>query len=72
MVMITMNIEKVMDRIKNLQEFEVMVQVPEDFTFAGPVPYDMHVSGDVAFVKIVAANIDEATKMAHDYFNPFK
>lgn len=64
-----MNIDNVMERIKNLQEFEVMVQVPEDFHFMGPVPYDIHIAGDTAFVKIVAANIDEATKMAHDYFN---
>jgi hypothetical protein len=64
-----MKIEQVMERIKNLQEFEVMVQVPDDFNFMGPVPYDIHISGSTAFVKIVAANIDEATKLAHDYFN---
>jgi hypothetical protein len=46
-----------------------MVQVPDDFNFMGPVPYDIHIVGDLAFVKLVAANIDEATKMAHDYFN---
>lgn len=64
-----MNIDRVMERIKNLQEFEVMVQVPDDFNFMGPVPYDIHIVGSTAFVKLVAANIDEATKMAHDYFN---
>lgn len=64
-----MNIDSVMERIKNLQEFEVMVQVPEDFNFMGPVPFDMYITGGIAFVKIVAASIDEATKMAHDYFN---
>jgi hypothetical protein len=58
----------------NLREFEVMVRVPEDFNFAGPVPYDIHIVGDTAFVRLVAANIDEATKMAHDYFdnNPYE
>jgi hypothetical protein len=69
-----MNIKNVMERIMNLKEFEVMVQVPEDFNFMGPVPYDIHIVGSTAFVKIVAVNIDEATRMAHDYFdnNPYE
>ena len=63
-----------MERIMSLKEFEVMVRVPEEFNFTGPVPYDIHIVADTAFVKIVAANIDEATKMAHDYFenNPYE
>ena len=45
----------VMNRIKNLTEYEVQVFIPEDFEFDGPVPYDMSISGDTAWVKVIAA-----------------
>ena len=38
--------DRVMDRIKNLTEYEVMVPFPKDFEFGGVVPYDMRISGD--------------------------
>ena len=60
--------DKVMDRIKNLAEYEVMVPFPKDFEFDGKVPYDMSISGDHAFVKVVAESIEEATLKANEYF----
>jgi len=64
----TREFNKVMDRIKNLNEYEVMVPFPKDFEFDGPVPYDMSISGDKAFVKVVAETIEEATLRANEYF----
>jgi hypothetical protein len=58
----------VMSRIKNLTEYEVQVTVPEDFQFEGPVPYDMSISGDTAWVKVIATSIEEATMKANEYF----
>lgn len=58
----------VMNRIKNLTEYEVQITVPEDFQFEGPVPYDMSISGDTAWVKIVATSIEEAKMKANEYF----
>jgi hypothetical protein len=60
--------EAVMNRIKNLTEYEVQITVPEDFQFEGPVPYDMSISGDTAWVKVVAASLEEATIKANEYF----
>lgn len=60
--------DSVMDRIKNLAEYEVQVTVPEDFQFEGPVPYDMSISGDTAWVKVLATSIEEATLKANEYF----
>jgi hypothetical protein len=60
--------DKVMNRIKNLNEYEVMVPFPKDFEFGGPVPYDMSISGDKAFVKVIAESIEEATLKANEYF----
>ena len=67
-VNMTTEFDKVMDRIKNLNEYEVMVPFPKDFEFDGPVPYDMSISGDCAFVKVVAESIEEATLKANEYF----
>jgi len=64
--------DKVMDRIKNLTEYEVQVDIPEDFQFDGVVPYDMNISGDKAFVKVVAATINEAKEKAMEYFHGSK
>lgn len=60
--------DNIMNRIINLQEFEVMLDVPEDFQFYGVVPFDMSISGGKAFVKVVAASMDEAVERATIYF----
>lgn len=61
--------DNVMDRIKNLQTFEVMVDVPEDFQFYGVVPFDISISGGKAFVTLVAANIQEAVDRVNQFFS---
>ena len=64
----TKEFDKVMNRIKNLTEYEVMVPFPKEFEFDGTVPYDMSISGDYALVKVVAESIEEATLKANEYF----
>lgn len=58
----------VMNRIKNLMEYEVEVNVPDDFEFYGEVPYDMHIAGDKAWVKVLAETMEEAKIKANEYF----
>lgn len=58
----------VMNRIKNLTEYEVQVSVPECFDFHGTVPYDMSISGDTAWVKVIAENLEEAKLKANEFF----
>ena len=58
----------VMNRIKNLTEYEIQVNIPEDFEFSGVVPYDMSISGDTAWVKVIAASLEEAKLKANEYF----
>jgi hypothetical protein len=67
-VNMTTEFDRVMDRIKNLTEYEVMVPFPKDFEFDGKVPYDMSISGDFAFVKVIAESLEEATFKANEYF----
>ena len=58
-----------MQQIKNLAEYEVQVTVPETFCFRGPVPWDMQILGDQAFVTVIAPSLTEARSRVEEYFN---
>jgi len=61
----------VIDRARRMQDFEVQVEVPEDFQFMGTVPYDMEIVGNQAFVVVPAVSIEEAVQKANEFFqNP--
>lgn len=58
----------VMNRIKNLTEYEIQVEVPESFSFDGTVPYDMNITNGTAWVKVVAVSLEEAKMKVNEYF----
>ena len=58
----------VIDRARRMQDFEVQVEVPEDFQFSGAVPYDMEILGNQAFVIVPALTIEEAVQKANEFF----
>ena len=58
----------VIDRARRMQDFEVQVEVPEDFRFSGAVPYDMEILGNQAFVTVPALTIEEAVQKANQFF----
>ena len=47
-------------RAKNIQEFIVETDVPEDFRFNGVVPFDMEIVEGVISAKVLAIDFDEA------------
>jgi hypothetical protein len=47
-------------RAKNLQEFVVETEVPEDFRFNGVVPFDMSIDNNIISAKVLAVDFDEA------------
>jgi hypothetical protein len=51
-----------------LTEYEVEINVPDDFQFYGEVPYDMSIAGDKAWVKVLAETMEEAKIKANEYF----
>ena len=67
-IFIMKEVKAVLKRIKELKEYEVMLQVPESFRMNGRVPFDMYIAGSTAFVKVMAESIEEATHMAETYF----
>ena len=60
--------QEVIDRARRMQDFEVQVEVPEDFRFMGTVPYDMEIVGNQAFVVVPAVSIEEAIQKANEFF----
>ena len=47
-------------RAKNLQEFVVETDVPENFRFNGVVPFDMEIVEGVISAKVLAIDFNEA------------
>jgi len=60
-------IEKIMDRIKNLGEYEVSRDIPEGFNFNGKVPFDIKIKGSVGTFKVLAVNMKEAEQTIARY-----
>jgi hypothetical protein len=50
-------------RAKNLQEFVVETNTPEDFRFNGVVPFDMSITDGVISAKVLAIDFDEAVNI---------
>ena len=59
--------DKVMNRIKNLTEYEVQVTIPEDFEFSGVVPFDMQITGSILEAKVWAVDFDEAVYRLNEF-----
>ena len=62
-----MDAKQIIDRASKLQEFEVIVQMPEVWRFKGVVPFDMNIVSDQAFITVLAESVEEATERARSY-----
>jgi hypothetical protein len=59
-------------RAKNLQEFTVTTDVPEDFQFNGVIPFDMEIKEGVIYAKVYGIDFDEAVIRFNDYLESCK
>jgi hypothetical protein len=65
----TTDIKQVMNRLKNLQEFEVVIDIPDEFIFNGTIPFDMVIDRDQsARVLVVAETQQEAEEKVEQFF----
>jgi hypothetical protein len=63
------DIKQVMNRIKNLQEFEVCIDIPDEFIFNGTIPFDMVVDrNQSARVLVIAETQQEAEEKVSQFF----
>jgi hypothetical protein len=59
-------------RAKNLQEYVIETDVPEDFRFNGIVPFDMEIKNNVISAVVWAIDFNEAVKKLDEYLETCK
>ena len=65
----TTDIKQVMNRIKNLKEFEVVIDIPDEFYFNGTIPFDIVIQRDrPARVLVIAETQQEANEKVEQFF----
>lgn len=60
------------NRAKNLQEFIIETDVPDDFRFNGLIPFDMQIKDNVIYAKVYGLDFDEAVTRFNDYMESCK
>jgi hypothetical protein len=65
----TDTVKSILDRIKNLNEFEIETELPNGFMFHGSVPYDIKINENKATFKLYALNTEEAVEKVNQYIN---
>jgi len=59
-------------RAKNLQEFVVETDVPEDFQFNGVIPFDMQIKDSIITAKVMALDFNEAVTQLDNFLESCK
>jgi hypothetical protein len=59
-------------RAKNLQEFVVTTEVPEDFRLNGEVPFDIHITEGILEAKVWAVDFNEAAHRLNEFLESCK
>jgi len=64
------NVRDLMDRIKSMQYYKVVIPLEEDIEFNGPVPFDIKINKDkIAQFNILASDYETAERKAWDFIN---
>jgi hypothetical protein len=59
-------------RAKNLQEFVVETDVPDDFRFNGVIPFDMQIKDSIITAKVIALDFNEAVTQLDNFLESCK
>jgi hypothetical protein len=59
-------------RARNLHEFTVTTDAPDNFRFNGVVPFDMQIKDSIITAKVWAVDFDEAAKLLNDFLGTCK
>jgi len=59
-------------RAKNLQEFVVTTDVPEDFRFNGVIPFDMEIKENIIYAKVYGIDFNEAVERLNEFLETCK
>jgi hypothetical protein len=65
----TQTIGELMDRIKNLREFTITVEVPEGMRLSGVMPFNATISQNTGTFRVYALTEDEAKQKVSEFLN---
>ena len=61
--------EQALSRVMNLDQFIVTFELPEDFCFHGPIPFDLKISEGMGQALVLALTQEEAEDKVQMYFD---
>lgn len=67
--MSTIDINAVINRMKNLRQFTVEVDLPEDFQLHGIMPFDIKIRKNKGWFKVYALTLEEAQQKVDEFIN---
>ena len=59
-------------RAKNLNEYVVTTEVPEEFRFNGVIPFDIEIIDNVIYAKVWGVDFNEAVNRLNDWLETCK
>ena len=59
-------------RAKNLTEFTITTEVPDEFRFNGEIPFDMQIKDGMISAKVMALDFDEAVTRLDNFLESCK
>lgn len=65
----TQTINNLMDRLKNLKEFTITIDVPEGIRLSGVMPFDVNISKNKGTFRVLAVSEDEARQRVNDFLS---
>ena len=63
------DIDTVINRMKNLRQFTIEVDLPEDFQLHGVMPFDIKIKKNKGWFKLYALTIEEAQEKVDEFIN---
>lgn len=60
--------QKILNRIKNLEEYEVLIEMPYFVNWIGYIPFELQIVGDQAVAYVLAESQDEADLKVIKFF----
>jgi hypothetical protein len=61
------DVAQFINRMKTLEEFTVITEVPDNFRFNGIIPYDINISNGYINAKVWAISFDEAVVRFNEF-----
>ena len=61
------DVTKILDKIKNLEYYDVTIELYQPIPFNGVVPFDIKIKGDIATFKVLAEDYVQAEEKVMDF-----